>query len=337
MTRRAFVAALATLFAAMLIPVTAHAQEQRSLSLSASQFSFAADPGQTGAGEVFVVNEGPAPVMVRVYVADQVVDDEGTATYVVPSPDTARADSPASWITFELPADAKSAGNIPYIELDPGERVPVAFEAEVPHGVAPGDRQAVLFFEMYSPDAADPGTARANARLGARIQTRVNGEVVEKMDVRPFTLPAFVIGRASDYEFTVRNEGNVDQRVNVRIAQLDRSENEVGSSAVMTDTPVYASTNLARQGELQLQGMGIGPQHLRLVLDYVGDSGVSKSVAKDRTVWAVPVWLLVALAALLSLLFIVGLWSAASRSTERRLLRDAAGGSGLNEGAAGSP
>ena len=187
---------------------------------------------------------------------------DGSATYVVPPATANPLTSPASWVTFELPPDAKSTGNIPFIEMPAGARVPVKFQVTVPEGAAPGDRQAVLFFEMYSPPGVtETPTARVNARIGARIETRVKGEVVEKVDVRPFAMPSFVVGSSPGYAFTVRNDGNVDTRVDARLVVLDRSENERSSTVVLTDAPVYASSALEKKGVLQLPGAAIGPDH----------------------------------------------------------------------------
>jgi hypothetical protein len=304
---------------------TAYAADGRSLSLSASKFGFAAEPGQQGSGEVFVINEGTAPVAVRVYAADQVIAEDGSATYVVPTINEGALNSPASWVTFELPADAKSTGNIPYVEIPAGGRVPVKFEVTVPEGAAPGDRQAVLFFEMFSPqDTNDKAATSVNARLGARIQTRVKGEVVEKLEVRPFTMPQFVVGSNPAYAFAIRNEGNVDERVDARLVVLDRSDNEKQASQILTDTPVYASTSRVEDGMLQLQGLALGPTRVRLVVSYKGDSGVMKSIEKDRTVWAIPLWLLIALGALLVALVLWGVWAASSRSARRKMARSQA-------------
>ena len=58
------------------------------MSLSASKFGFAAEPGQNGTGEVFVINEGAEPLSVRVYVADQEIAEDGSVSFVVRPPST---------------------------------------------------------------------------------------------------------------------------------------------------------------------------------------------------------------------------------------------------------
>ncbi len=322
MIKRIAAALALVLLASAVWATVAAAADERVLSLSASKFGFAAEPGQNGSGEVFVINEGAQPISVRIYAADQVIAEDGSASYVAPGVDPNPLTSPASWVTFALPEDAKSTGNIPYVDIEPGGRVPVKFTVEVPENASPGDRQAVLFFEMFSPQGqAEAPTARVSARLGARIQTRVKGEVVEKLDVRPFVMPLYIIGSEPDYTFTVRNEGNIDQRVDARLVVLDRSENERQSSQVLTDTPVYAGSALEKKGVLELQGIAIGPRRVRLVVSYVGDSGVAKTIEKDQTVWAVPVWLVITLAGLFAVFVLAGVWGASSRAARKRMQR----------------
>jgi hypothetical protein len=119
----------------------------------------------------------------------------------------------------------------------------------------------------------------------------------------------------------MRNDGNVDVDVGVRIVTLDRSENEKGSSEVLTTTPVYAGASLQREGTLELPGLAIGPQQVRLVAAYTGDSGLAKSVEEDRSVWAAPLWLLIAVGVVIALLVLAGVWAASKRATERRIER----------------
>ncbi len=114
----------------------------------------------------------------------------------------------------------------------------------------------------------------------------------------------------------MRNDGNVDERVDARLVVLDRSENERSSTVVLTDAPVYASSALEKKGVLQLPGPAIGPNNVKLVVSYTGDSGVKKTVEKNRTVWAVPAWLLIAFGVGLLALLLAGVWAASGRAAQ---------------------
>ncbi len=240
----------ATLLVAVVLGavVPAFGQGERSIGVSAASFDFGAAAGEAGEGEVWVSNDGEEPITVRVYAANQVVDDQGNVTYVAPSPEANPLQSPASWMTVALPPDAKSIGNVPYVALEPGERAKVDFRVDIPQGALPGDHNILLFFEMFDPNpSGDAGEARNFGRLGTRVKARVEGEIIESIEAAPFVMPAYVLGSTVPYDLTVSNKGNVDERANVRLIQLDRSDTELAASDVMTDTAVYAGSSVRRK------------------------------------------------------------------------------------------
>ena len=263
-------------------------------------------------------------MFVKVYSANQEIKADGTPDYVAPPVDANPLTSPASWLRVILPDDAKAQGNIPYIELEAGARVPVSFEVEVPKGAAPGDRQAVLFFEMFEPsDTPEAGTARVNARIGARIKTRVEGSVLERLEVRPFQVPAFVFGDRDAYSFALRNSGNVDALVTARLLVLDSSKNERSVSEVLTETPVYANAVRTHDGNLDLSNATLGRFTVRLEVDYPsvepGSQGLVKTLQEEAVVWVVPVWLAVAAIVVIALLAMLVTWRSGRNSSERKL------------------
>ena len=71
MIKRLAAGAAVALMVGLVCVNPAYPADERSLSLSASKFDFAAEPGQTGGGEVTVINEGDAPISVRVYAANR--------------------------------------------------------------------------------------------------------------------------------------------------------------------------------------------------------------------------------------------------------------------------
>jgi len=314
-------AALVLAFALFSVPQPAFAE--KTLGLSASRFDFEAEAGQIGKGSVWVTNEGDEPTLVRVYASDQIIDDTGRPTYVTPSLDTNVLDSPASWMTVLLPEGAKSSGNIPYVSLEPGQRLQVDFDVKVPDGATPGDHQSVLFFEMFQQrDEAQSGSTRVDARLGARVRTRVKGEIVESLEVAPFRVPEYVIGSSVPYRFTVTNKGNVDQQVSVKLSEFDSSDAEISSTEVLKSTPVYARAQLQKSGRVKAGGRGIGPARLRLVLSHpsqvAGANGLIKTVEEERVVWLIPASLLYGALAVLLAIAVYAIWVSGRRFAERK-------------------
>jgi hypothetical protein len=321
--------------AALVFVLPSSALARRTLGLSAGSFKFNVAAGDTVGGQVVVINEGDEPLKVMVYASDQVVDNKGNITYVTPSrEDLASFANPSSWTRITMPANSKSLGNIPYLELKPGQRVPVKFSFTVPAGVAPGDQNVIIFFESFEmPKAGQGAQTTVSGRLGARTQLRVEGTVVEKLEVRPFTVPAFVIGGSVPYSFLVRNLGNVDQRVGARALLLDRNRNEVAKQIAIDGRTVFAGKNLEATGTLVAEKMPIGRFTVRLDLSKVDDLGNAVNAGKDtitdiRDVWLVPLWLLILVGVLLALALVRLIWWIAARSTRNKRSR----GRSLREG-----
>jgi hypothetical protein len=297
----------------------------RTLGLSSPSFDFNVAPGGTGNGDLFVINDGTEPLRVLVYFSNQTVDAKGQQTFQTPTRDSNVLSSPASWCQVQLPKDTKSIGNVPFLDLKPKERVPVKFSFDVPQGVPPGDHQVFLFFEMIDTTSNPSGVATSvQGRLGSHIRIRVQGAVNEALDVRPFTIRQFIIGDGLPWQFTIRNDGNIDENVSSSLVVLDGSENERITSEVVTGTLVYANTLLERAGNLSLKDASLGQFTVRLTTKYSDGSGAgtaSKTVVKDRTVWVVPLWLAIVVVAVVGLLALWLSWRAAVHSAERRLDR----------------
>jgi hypothetical protein len=290
--RVAAVLALAVLIAA--VPGAAHAE--KTIGLSSGTFSFDVDPGVTGAGEVVVMNEGDEPLKVLVYVADVEIDAKGEQTFVTPQRQGGSLlSTPASWFRIYMPADSRSVGNTPYVELDVGEELPIRFDFTPPPGVAPGDHNTIIFFEMFEFANATAGAgSQVSGRLGTRVALRVSGQVVEKMSLRPFEVPPFMIGQRIPYSFVVNNEGNLNQRVQVTASVLNRSEEVVVSSTIATDTAMYAESGRQFTGELLTSGTLIGPFTIEVRVDHRADGqSAIQQVIEERTVWLVPLWVVV--------------------------------------------
>ena len=315
-------------FMAAAAPAPAYAV--RTLGLSSPSFDFNVAPGGSGKGDLFIISDGDEPIRVLVYFSNQKVDAQGKVTFQTPNRDSADfLSSPSSWCQVRLPKDTKSIGNIPYLDLKPKEKIPVNFTFDVPAGVAPGDHQVYLFFEMADIGTSSAGVSTAvQGRLGSHLRIRVQGVVQEALDVRPFTVRQFIIGDGLPWQFTIRNDGNIDERVTSTLSVLDGSENERIKSDVVTGTVVYANALLERSGNLSLRNAAIGQFTVRLTSVYTDGSGAStssKTVVKDRTIWVVPLWLMVVVVVVIGVLFLWLSWRAAVRSAERRIDKRADG------------
>jgi hypothetical protein len=309
---------------ALLVPSSAVAV--RTLGLSTGTFEYTVAAGQKGNGEVTVMNSGDEPLQVLIYAANQKVDAKGQTQYVVPSPeDTSAIANPASWLRLKIDAEQKSFGNTPYVDLKPGQRISVRFEFEVPAGVPPGDHQIMLFFQMMAGEAPKDSSGTAvSGRLGSRIRIRVKGDIVERLEVRPFAVRSFIIGDAIPYTLLIRNGGNIDKAVTGRIVLLDGNENELESSTIATDTTVFAGSNIELSGSIGEKKSRLGRYTARFEMKYPkegSDAGVPEVIIKDRSVVIVPMWLAVALILVFGGLALWISWRMSVRTAERRIRR----------------
>ncbi|MFA5844591.1 MAG: hypothetical protein WC971_07155 [Coriobacteriia bacterium] len=322
---RARFAAAATVALLSLLALSPSARADRTVGLSTGTFEFHVASGQSGEGTLEVTNDGDEPLKVLVYAANQTVDAKGNPRYVAPDrndPETFLR-SPASWLVIKVPEQTKTIGNTPYLELDPGQRVPVEFSFTVPAGVAPGDHQVLLFFEMFDLPKDSPGvSSNVAGRLGARIRFRVEGVVAQRIEVRPFVVRNLLIGDRLPYVFDVYNLGNVDTVVDGSLTVWDGNEVERVRRGVLESSPVYAGTNIERSGKLGLRGLAPGRYTVRLVVSYAREGAapgeLPVEVRKTRTVWVVPLWLAVAVSVVAGGLALWLAWRGAVRSAARQ-------------------
>ncbi|MDO8964969.1 MAG: hypothetical protein Q7W30_10840 [Coriobacteriia bacterium] len=299
----------------MAVPATARAD--RTLGISTPKFEFSAAPGATGKGDLYVVNDGSEPLKVMVYMADQSVDATGGTAYTVPKVgDADFMTSPALWFRIQVPEKTQSIGNIPFLEIGPGGRVPVKFNFQVPEGVAPGDKNVVLFFEMFELKGSQGAQSQIMGRLGSRIRMRIQGTLVEKVEVEPFSVRNWVIGDLMPYEFAIRNSGNIDESVAGELVLRDGNDTTLDASRVMTETAVYASSMTERTGTMKLEKATLGAFTARLTVTYPRGGGVGEpvTIVKDRTVYVIPLWLAIFAAVVLGVLALYAAWRAAVRA-----------------------
>jgi len=317
----------AMLVATFALPAAAHAT--RTLGLSAGTFNFEVPASGELTGVVVVSAEGDEAMKVMVYASDQKVDENGNVTYIAPTrADIASLGNPSSWVRIAMPANSKSIGNIPYLELAPGEKVPVEFSLSVPPNTEPGDHNVLVFFESFElPAAGETVQSTISGRLGSRITLRMPGELFKKLEVRPFNVPAFVTNGEVPYDFVVRNLGNVDQRVGARILFLDRNGNEVASQTPINGRTLFAGSNTLSTGTVLAQGVAIGPYKVRLDVTEVDDQGEAINQGKDtitqeKTVWLIPLWLIIAAGVLVIVVIVRVIWASAASSTRRKQQRE---------------
>lgn len=290
---------MAAIVAALcLLAVPSSALAVKTIGLSTAAFKFTVEGAQTVQGEVFVTNDGDEPIKAFVYASDQEVDEAGNISYTVPSRgDLSTLDRPSTWTQIIMPSKSKSLGNLPYLELKPGERVPVKFAFTVPSNVPPGDHNLMIFFELFDMPQEGATQTAVSGRVGARVALRVKGEVIERVEIRPFEVPSFVVGSGVPYRFVVDNTaGNTNRRFTVTADLLNRDENTVESQTPLDASLVFAQESQEGSGTLVAPARTFGPHTVDLRVMPVDDNGKPIEggkglITEARTVWILPLWL----------------------------------------------
>lgn len=307
-----------------LVPGSAYAE--RTIALNTGTVELALAPGGRAAETIRVANNGDEPLKALLYTSDVRYDEQGQPTYVKPTGEAGEfLRSPASWMSLRAPDATKIIANTPYIELDPGQEIEIGFEMTVPANATPGDYNSIIFFEMF--DAADPETgttSRISGRIGARIVLRVIGDIVDEIDVAPFSVRGFVIGNVVPYSFRVTNEGNIDKRYVPDLVVLDGNESERMRSTVETSAVVYAQNQREYVGGLKLENAGFGRFTMRVEVNYDKETGaeagtvIPERVRKDRTFWVIPLWFAVAAIGVVGFPAMWLSWRASVKSAARK-------------------
>ena len=319
---------VAVLAALLIAPAQAFAGH-KVIALSNGQIKFYdVSPGKTVTGTVQVSNEGDTPLKVLVYAGDQEVSPTGELTFTVPNREDLTAYfKPSTWVTLKMPANSKSFGNIPYLDLKPGDRVPVSFSITPPPNVPPGDHNLYIFFEMYEPPNPTTGASgEINGRLGARITLRVKGPIQDNLQVKSLTVPPYVIGTSFPYQITLANEGNIDKRVSVGTGLYGGGGSLLATSQPLTGGIVYAQTSKDVTATITASKFAFGHLYFRvqvLPVDDVSGAAIpnAKSLNEVVRVWMAPLWLLITIGVLIVVVFIGLVWwigAAAGRRRERR-------------------
>lgn len=317
---------------AFLFGIVSSAMAEKTIALSTGTIELSLAPGTTASDTIAVANNGDEPFKAFVYASDVVYDDKGVPSYVRPTGAQGEfLKSPASWLTLHMPAKTQVIANTPYIELAPGEEMLVDFDMVVPQGAAPGDHSAIVFFEMFDNGATTGTTSKVSGRLGARIIVRVAGDVVDRMDLAPYSVRGFVIGDAVPYSFTVANEGNVDKRYVPSMIVLDSSEAEVQRTKLEENPVAYAGDTRQYSGSVKLDKPLFGRYTMRAEIAYDKETGsapgatVPEVLEKDRAFWVFPLWFVIAVILIVALPVLWLIWRSSVKSAARRTPLEAPG------------
>ncbi len=273
----------------LLLALTDVAQAKASVGISPGSFEFSLPPGGEVKGTFVVSNEGDEFLdRVLVYGTNVKPDKKGNIKYTIPGPQENPLNSPASWLTIKVPDPTKIWSNFPYVDLKPGEKKTVDFTLKVPQSAVPGDYTSVVFFEIRKEKKVGKKGVLTGARVGCRIHIRVQGEVLERILLQPFSVKGLVIGNKLPYYFRVKNEGNIDAPTKITLSILTPSEKELKKVTIEKNGYLFARSEREYSGVLKVNNVGWGKRLARVTLTYESADGNFKVIEKDRAFFALP-------------------------------------------------
>jgi len=179
----------------------------QNVTVSPTQLSLEAPPGQTITGCVTVINDGATAYDFKAYAAPYRVSGEGydQSFELLPGrPDVAK------WI---------SAGAGTY-HATPHQNVAVPYALKIPAGTKGGGYYAVLFYETI-PQLTGGSGVESKTRIGVVAYIKVTGDVVEKGQVASFAASGVQYQAPITATLRLANSGNVHYPADIHFVASD--------------------------------------------------------------------------------------------------------------------
>ncbi|NTU98488.1 hypothetical protein HGA64_00560 [Candidatus Falkowbacteria bacterium] len=201
---RFLILALACGLLALARPTFAQSNEGLTLSITPPLFKVNMEPGGTWASEVKVINNNAYPVTVYAQALDFKSGNNGGVEFI--KADNASAGGGFFSNNINLTKEP--------IEIPAFGSQEVPFIITLPPDVGPGGHYAAILVGSEQTQGQGTGsTVKVTSKLASLLLVRVAGEVVEKGDVKEFSVKSFFAKNGkSDFVVRFGNDGNVHLR-----------------------------------------------------------------------------------------------------------------------------
>lgn len=265
----------------------ASAQSGQALEIAPPVLVLSGDPGQTITAEINLRDISSSKLVVTNEINDFTASDkeDGTPNIILDDGET-NPFSIKSWIN-----------PISKLTLDPKQIKKVPVIIKIPANAPPGGYYGVVRFTGNPPELEGTGVS-LSASLGALILLRVNGEVVEKLNIEEFGTSSALGGSSKSlfemapiyfYE-RIKNTGSIHERPAGQITITDMFNNKVAVVNVNIPPRDILPSSI-RKFEQTLDSETIGTKMLfgkytaNLKIAY-GTSG--ETLEKTITFWVIP-------------------------------------------------
>jgi len=208
------VAVIGILGSFLVFPGTLFAQEKQILSVTPPLFQLSIDPGDIWKSSIKVVNGNPYPLTVFAEVVNFAPEGElGRGKFIPIASDDDSNTTLASWIEI-------SGG--PHM-IPPEQTKEVQFFVDVPEDASPGGHFAAILIGTEPPQSEDNLAVLTSQVVTTLFFTRVEGNVIEKGDIREFSATdPFIPDPNAEFVLRFENKGNVhlQPRGNILITNM---------------------------------------------------------------------------------------------------------------------
>lgn len=272
------------------------------LSVSPTRQELTFDPGKTYDLSITVTNAGGSEATFIPAAGPYYPTADGNLDY------SAENDHTQLWNWISFAQDS--------FTLAPGAKAEVNFAITVPADAPSGGQYAAVYAEVH----ASEGGLNNVSRVGSLIVGRVDGEIIERGELLAQNVPTVVLGANFTPSVSIKNTGNVNFAVVSRLYVKDiLSGNVLFDSTTDGDDQQQVYPDMTRTFSFNWEGLpGVGIFEVEYTVNFAGQSHSVK-----RTVWAVPLWLLLTVIGVLAFLVIFGWMAFAHSRLEARRQRKA--------------
>ena len=182
-------------------PASAASSDSFSLTVTPPLFQLSMSPGESWTSTIKVVNGNPYDVDIYANPVNfEVQGEKGTGKFIPLSSNATTSYSLASW--FTVPTDP--------IHIPAEKTGAVPFTLRVPENAEPGGHYGAILTGNRPNNSAQGNVVKVSAAISSLFLLRVNGDVIEKGDIREFSLDKRIF-QEPKVNFTLRfeNKGNV--------------------------------------------------------------------------------------------------------------------------------
>ena len=272
------------------------------LSVSPTRQELTFDPGKTYDLSITVTNAGNSEATFIPAAGPYYPTADGNLDY------SAENDHTQLWNWISFTQDS--------FTLAPGAKAEVNFTITVPADAPGGGQYAAVYAEVH----ASEGGLNNVSRVGSLIVGRVDGEIIERGELLAQNVPTVVLGANFTPSVSIKNTGNVNFAVVSRLYVKDiLSGNVLFDSTTDGDDQQQVYPDMTRTFSFNWEGLpGVGIFEVEYTVNFAGQSH-----SVQRTVWAVPLWLLLTVIGVLAFLVIFGWMAFAHSRLEARRQRKA--------------